>query len=602
VKLLKQFIKKYFQNFSYFYRYLGYRVFLVVVFSILVGFLDGIGLTMFLPLLQMADGDRSVGSESLGNLSFLVEAINNLGIKLNIINSLIFLLFFFVLKGIAVYTNSYYKVKVRQFFTKMLRLKLITFFTKYSYKSFIGSDIGRIQNTLTGEVSRVSIAYVSYFNCFQNIILVMVYLLFALMVDWKFALLASFGGVLSNLIYKKLYKQTKHESSQLTKNNSDFQGLIIQFIANFKYLKATGSLKKYVHKMEAGINELEENNTKLGILDSKISASREPLLITILCIVILMQIYVMGGSLSSVLVSLLFFYRAMTSLLGIQSNYNTFLSVYGSLENMTKFEIELKEGLEETGTKNFDSLKSDIQLVDVDFWYNQNNMILNKVNLTIKKNQTIAFVGESGSGKTTLVNLISGLMKPSGGQITIDGNDIVDLNVNTFQQRIGYISQDPVIFNDTIFNNVTFWAEDTVENRMFFEKSLQQACLSDFIEELPEKADTVLGNNGINLSGGQKQRISIARELFKNIDILILDEATSALDSESEKTIQQNIDALQGNFTILIIAHRLSTVKNADVIVLMNKGKIMDKGNFNDLLEGSDKFKTMVSIQDLSNN
>lgn len=600
MKLLKQFVKKYFQNFTYFYRYLGYRVFTVMALSILVGLLDGMGLTMFLPLLQMADGKSSADPESLGNLGFFVEGLNTIGIDLTLINALIFLMVFFVLKGIATYASNVYKIYVRQFFIRTLRLNLVEGFTKYSFKSFVLSDIGRIQNTLTGEVARVSASYTFYFSCFQNMILVTVYMLFAFMVDWKFALLTSLGGLLTNLIYRTIYKKTKQQSALLTKNTSNFQGLIIQFIQNFKYLKATGTLADYSEKLNTSVKTVEAVNTSIGRLDARISSSREPLLIAVICCVIALQIYVMEGTLGSVLISLLFFYRALTSLMGIQSSYNSFLGVSGSMENMTDFEKELKSNRESNGKKVVDAFKGQIVLKDVGFGYTDDNGILNGVNLTIKKNQTVAFVGESGSGKTTLVSIISGLMKPNLGQIEIDSTNVEEIDIKTFQKRIGYISQDPVIFNDTLFNNVSFWAEDNAANREHFDKALRQASILDFVESLPEKGDTLLGNNGINLSGGQKQRISIARELYKNIDILILDEATSALDSENERNIQENMENLQGEYTLLIIAHRLSTVKNADVIYLMDQGAIVDSGDFSTLLEKSSRFKKMVEVQDVS--
>jgi len=161
------------------------------------------------------------------------------------------------------------------------------------------------------------------------------------------------------------------------------------------------------------------------------------------------------------------------------------------------------------------------------------------------------------------------------------------------------VSQDAVIFNDTIYNNVSFWAEKTDENLAKFEEAIRQSALKSFIDELPDKEETLLGNNGINLSGGQKQRVSIARELFKDIDLLILDEATSALDSETEKEIQQSIDALQGKYTLLIVAHRLSTVRNVDRVILMDRGKIIDMAGFEELMTRNKKFKRMVELQEL---
>jgi ABC-type multidrug transport system fused ATPase/permease subunit len=217
--------------------------------------------------------------------------------------------------------------------------------------------------------------------------------------------------------------------------------------------------------------------------------------------------------------------------------------------------------------------------------------------LEIHKNETIAFVGESGSGKTTLINIISGLLPVTSGKMLIDGIDSKDLNKNSYSRRVGYITQEPVVFTDTIFNNISFWAEPTAENYQRFEWALQQASLTDFIQSLPEKENTVIGHNGVNLSGGQKQRISIARELFKEVDILVLDEATSALDSETEEAIQRGIDQLHGKYTILVVAHRLSTIKNADRIIIMDKGEIVEEGAFKELVQKSLKFQKMVELQ-----
>jgi len=177
-----------------------------------------------------------------------------------------------------------------------------------------------------------------------------------------------------------------------------------------------------------------------------------------------------------------------------------------------------------------------------------------------------------------LANLIATLLKPTKGDILFDNNPATLYDLKTYRNKIGYISQEPVIFNDTIYNNIAFWQEISPENMANFWKVAKLTHLEDFIKSLKDKENTRLGDNGILISGGQKQRISIARELYKNVELLILDEATSSLDSETESIIQKNIDTLHGNFTIVIIAHRLSTIKNADVIYLIEKGKIVDSG------------------------
>lgn len=223
--------------------------------------------------------------------------------------------------------------------------------------------------------------------------------------------------------------------------------------------------------------------------------------------------------------------------------------------------------------------------------------ILNSVSFAIVKDQVIAIVGESGSGKSTLMNILAGLFLPDSGLITLDGINMKEIDRNHFQKKIGYITQEPVIFDDTIYNNVSFWDKDTDENRKKCKEALNKASVLEFVESLENKEDSRLGNNGVMVSGGQKQRISIARELYKGIDLLLMDEATSALDSETELGIQENIDKLRGQVTIIIIAHRLSTIKNADRILLLKDGEIQASGDFEELEKHSIGFKKMVALQ-----
>ena len=179
----------------------------------------------------------------------------------------------------------------------------------------------------------------------------------------------------------------------------------------------------------------------------------------------------------------------------------------------------------------------------------------------------------------------------------IDDISLSEYDLNSYRSKIGYISQESVIFNDNIFNNITFWAEPTPENIAKFQNVLEQASLAEFVNALPDKEQTSLGDNGLLISGGQKQRISIARELYKDCDILILDEATSALDSETERIIQENIEKLHGSYTMIVIAHRLSTIKEADIIYLLENGKVSASGTFHEMINTSSRFKKMVSFQ-----
>src|SRR5690606_5868043 len=245
--------------------------------------------------------------------------------------------------------------------------------------------------------------------------------------------------------------------------NNDYQGLIIQHVANFKYLKATGRVKEYGDRLMSQITNIEDARRRIGVLGSIGLAAREPLLVAVVASVILVQTQFFGGEMGTILISLLFFYRALTSLASMQVHWNAFMSVSGSLENMQNFQKELDSNIEDNGHAVFVRFKNSITLNQVNFSYGVSR-ILTDINLNILKNQSVAFVGESGSGKTTLVNLIAGLLPEDNGGLYIDGVALKDLNRESYQGRIGYITQDPVVFNDSIYNNVTFWAEPTSEN------------------------------------------------------------------------------------------------------------------------------------------
>jgi subfamily B ATP-binding cassette protein MsbA len=575
-------------------------MYVLLITSVFVGLLDGLGLTMFLPLLELvADSETTASTDKLGNLSFLLEGIESLGLELTLTVVMVTMLVFFIFKGIATFFERYMRVVYQQYFIAKIRIDNIEALSNYNYKAFVSADAGAIKNTMSGEVERVMQAFRTYSTILQQLVMILTYAGLAFLASPKFAVLIVIGGVLSNFLFSALYRKTKILSTELVKRNHSFQGYVIQAVAFFKYLKATASIRQYAKFLKDKVVDIETTNRKMGVLNSIMMGLREPLMIGIVVGVILIQVKLLDGSLGTIILSLLFFYRGLTSLTALQTSYNQFLGYSGSLDNMSLFIKNLEANPTISGKKNFDGFKNEIKLKDVSFEYQQNEPILQHINLTIKKNQSIAFIGESGSGKTTMMNLIAGLLTPTYGHYAIDGLDVQELNIQSLQERMGYITQDAVIFDDSVFNNVTFWAEKSLENIKRFKEAIDKAHILQFVQNLSNKEDTRLGNNGVSLSGGQKQRISIARELYKEVDFLFMDEATSALDTKTEKNIQKSIDALKGEYTIIIIAHRLSTIRNCDNIVLLDKGKITAQGNYKVLIKNSTEFKDIINSQQL---
>lgn len=257
---------------------------------------------------------------------------------------------------------------------------------------------------------------------------------------------------------------------------------------------------------------------------------------------------------------------------------------------------------ERFGTKHLEKIHGDFEFKDVTFGY-KDKRILNKLNFKIDANSTVAFVGKSGSGKTTIFNLLCKMYDIESGSITIDGIDIRELDKDSIRGNITVISQNPYIFNMSIRDNLKLVKRDLTENEM--KKACKMACLDDFIKELPDGYDTIIGEGGVNLSGGQKQRLAIARALVQKTEIILFDEATSALDNETQDKIQKAIENMKNEYTILIIAHRLSTIINSDKIMLLDNGKIECTGTHRQLLETSEKYRKLYEtelLDDKNNN
>jgi subfamily B ATP-binding cassette protein MsbA len=320
--------KSYFSNPLFFYHYLGPAIFIAICANILVGVLDGLGLSIFMPLLQMSGGEKSVTPSSIGKLGIILEWASDFNFELNIQNLLIIMSLFFIFKGIVKFYNSYFLLTLQLNFVSKLRIKLLRTFTNISFRYYSKADIGRIQNTMNGEITRVTKASRAYFSALEQLILVIVYLVFAFSINIQFSIWVTVGGIISNLIFTFLNSRTKSISLEITKLTNQFQGLLVQYTGSYKYLKATGLINQYENRLEKVINENEDANKKIGIIACFMQAVREPVMIVIVSAIILIQVNVQGQPIAPILLSLLFFYRSLSSLLAVQAEWNNFFSCF----------------------------------------------------------------------------------------------------------------------------------------------------------------------------------------------------------------------------------------------------------------------------------
>lgn len=268
-----------------------------------------------------------------------------------------------------------------------------------------------------------------------------------------------------------------------------------------------------------------------------------------------------------------------------------------SVERVNKI-LETESNLKEIpNAKEVEGFNDEIAFEHVSFSYDTDRKILDDINLSVKKGSTVAIVGESGAGKSTLVDLIPRFYDVTGGSIKIDGTDIRDIKIHSLRSLMGNVNQEPILFNDTIFNNIAFGVEDATMEDVVAAAKIANA--HEFIMEKEDGYNTNIGDRGMRLSGGQRQRLSIARAILKNPPILILDEATASLDTESERLVQEALDRLMSSRTTIAIAHRLSTIKNSDEIIVMHEGKIVERGKHEELLALNGYYKKLTDMQSL---
>lgn len=587
---------------SIFRSYLGRQMYIVFWLTVIAGVFEGIGIMMLFPLLEVLSGDD--GAEVSNPSPILVyfnKALEWLGLQDSITSVLILITVAFVLKGLMTFLAMAYGNYLRGTLLGKLKSRLFSELVNVKYSYFLNRDTGYFINLVNEQTTRAMNSF--YLLCLfgSQFMLSIVYIVFAIFIAWRFGVMAIAAGGILFLIFRSINIYVRKLSRKLALENGLLAHLLIQALQAFKYLVATNQASRLKLKIDSSIQRLVNLQIATGVANSFTNALKEPLAVVIITLVMLFQLIFLNEPLTPILVSIILLYRALNSILASQIQLQKMFAEIGSLEMVEQEFSFLSDNKEIQGEQSIDSFSNSISFKDINFSYSlEAKNVFTGLNLQIPFRSSIAFVGESGAGKSTLADLISLMLSPTSGNLNIDKIPSSNLDLKSWRSQIGYVSQDTVVFDDTIAKNICLWGSQADNNNFNAEIKLaaKQANLDKFIEGLPDGYNTIVGDRGVRLSGGQRQRLFIARELFRKPNILILDEATSALDSESEKAIQTSIDALKGKITLIIIAHRLSTIKNVDIIHVVENGRIAESGSFEDLSKKSDSlFCKMIEMQ-----
>ena len=581
---------------------LGARMYLVFALAVIAALAEGIGIAMLLPLLQALDG--FAGEELTGAGAWLANVLDWLGLGGSTFAILLLIAAFFLLKGVFLFLSKGYAAYLAGKLMRELNSRLYDDYSRMRLQHYVSRDTGHFVNVLNRQIMSFIITFLSMLDLGKSLVMLTVYFGAAMVIAWQFGLMAVALGLLLFAAFRALNIYIRNLSRKNAAEGSILANLFIQAVQSFKYLAATAQGAQLRKQTMASNRRFTGQVIRMGLAKAFTSAVREPIAVVAVLIIVLAQLFWLDQPLAPIIVSILLFYRGLSTVLSLQSQWQTALSKMGSVEMVNEeFAIQARER-EPDGTREVGPLTHSIELRDVHFAYDEGQGdVLSGISLNIPARTSVALVGESGSGKSTLVDVLTLMLRPRSGQVLIDGVPAETIRLSSWRQQIGFVSQETVVFDDTIANNISLWQGDIEKDTVLFERvreAARQAHVAHVIESLPNGYNTQVGDRGVRLSGGQRQRLFLARELFKRPNLLILDEATSALDSESETAIQASIDALKGRMTVVMIAHRLATIRNVDMVFVIDKGRVVEEGRYDALRDdGKTRLAHLVAMQKL---
>ncbi len=576
-----------------------YYLFLTCLFALLTAVFEGASIGMLIPFLRNI-ADTDVETFQTGWLWFDTWVLRSDGTQLERMYRICgIILFASWMRAIFGFLSEYYATIARVRYVEGMRARIIDQLLSVSLRYFSKTRAGEIINSLTTEISRViqSLQAINVFIIRGALMLVYVGLMFY--VSWQLSLiiLVCFGAL--SLSLGRFFKRIKKGGERVTSASGMFTSTLTELIGGVRTIAAYNTQDFERRRVNKAINRLAKAMIRNGYERLKVTPISQGVISTLLIVIILVatQYYVLPGKLDVALLLAFVFalVRMMPLITELNKNRGTWASLHGSLINVAELlRTDNKPYLVE-GKGTIQPLKEGIVFENVSFGYDSDSEVLQDINVRIERARTTAIVGTSGAGKSTLVDLIPRFYDPTKGRVLWDGVDLRDVNSRSLREKIAVVSQSTFIFNDSIRANIAYGLGDISDERIL--EVAEQANALEFIADMPAGLDTVLGDSGMRLSGGQRQRIAIARAILRDPDILILDEATSALDSVSEKLVQQSLERLMRGRTVIAIAHRLSTVENADWVVVVEKGRVIEQGPYSELLRKKGKLWEFHSIQ-----
>ncbi len=510
------------------------------------------------------------------------------------------LLIVFFIKNIFLYCWSFLIVRVEQGVIRDLRDTLFEHYHNLPLEYFHSRRAGELISRITNDITLVRGAIANGLSdLIKNLFLAIIFLYIVFVAAWKLALLGMLVMPPSIFLISILGRRIKSSSAVTQEKLASITSILQETVSGIRVVKAFAMEKFEIGRFKKQTNDFFRTMVRLTRIGS-------------LGIPLTEMLGVAAGV-------FILWYSGRQIIMGTGLTADRFFlflvaifSLMQPIKVLSRVNIDIQQGLaaaerifrvldtrpkisEINNPVQLSSFNKAIVFENIGFRYESEGFFLENINIELKKGQVLALAGPSGGGKSTIVDLIPRFYDPTDGRITFDGRDLKEISMSSLRNMMGVVTQETILFNDTIYNNIAYGRRDIGEESV--KRVLEAACAIDFVEEFPKGVQTIIGDRGVKLSGGQRQRLAIARALLKDPPILIFDEATSALDSESEQLITRAISNLLSGRTVIIIAHRLSTIRKADIIHVVDNGRIVQTGGHNDLVSESGLYKKLHDLQ-----
>ena len=567
------------------YGIVSWRVALALALAICYTMTQGVQLLLLVPLMEL------VGLKvQQGAVGWFAELVSSIFALVNVRPTLATVLGAFVLvtslQALIARWQTIFSLKLQEEFVAALRRRLYDAIVRADWLTLVRSRTSDFAHALTMELDRVGTATYFLLATVANVMVLSVYVLFALRLSMVMTALVFCCGAGLLIMIRKKMRESQRTGEEISKATNGLCAASVQHVDGMKTTKSYG-MEEQSARLFSGLAE--------GVAQMNLKATRNYAgagfwfqvgSVLTLSLILYVAFEVLSLSTAGLLLLLFLFARMIPLFAGIQQSCQRYLEDLPAFNKVMEMIVRC-EAVAETKAESPEEtqLRRGIRLAEVSFAYDGEGEApaIRDLNLAIEAGKTTALVGPSGAGKSTIADLVMGLLVPDRGQVLVDGVPLVPERVKSWRRQIGYVSQDTFMFNDTVRANLLWACPEANDEEI--NRALESAAAKEFVSKLPDGIETVLGDRGVRLSGGEKQRLALARALLRRPSLLLLDEATSALDSENEKRIQSAIKKLHGHVTILMITHRLSTIQGADIIYVLEEGSLVDSGSWSELVD-----------------